>query len=44
MVDNTALLDVYTVTWAGKATPVTLYINMHRGGRLLAPVGFTGAR
>ncbi|MBF9238874.1 hypothetical protein I2I05_15835 [Hymenobacter sp. BT683] len=43
-VDNTALLDVYQVTWAGKATPVTLYINMYRGGRLLAPQGFTGAR
>jgi hypothetical protein len=35
---------VYPVTWAGKATPVTFYINMHRGGKLLAPVGFTGAR
>jgi hypothetical protein len=44
VVDNTALIDVYAVTWAGKAAPVTLYINMYRGGKLLAPVGFTGAR
>ncbi|HEX8505204.1 MAG TPA: hypothetical protein VF630_07545 [Hymenobacter sp.] len=44
VVDNTALLDVYSVTWTGKATPVTLYINMYRGGKLLAPQGFTGAR
>ncbi|MDB5233665.1 MAG: hypothetical protein JWR44_658 [Hymenobacter sp.] len=44
VVDNTALIDVYSVTWAGKATPVTLYINMYRGGKLMAPAGFTGAR
>lgn len=44
VVDNTALIDVYAVTWTGKTTPVTLYINMYRGGKLLAPVGFTGAR
>ncbi|OGX86921.1 hypothetical protein BEN48_00750 [Hymenobacter glacialis] len=43
-VDNTAMIDVYAVTWAGKNTPVTLYINMYRGGKLLAPMGFTGAR
>lgn len=44
VVDNTALLDVYKVTWDGKAAPVTLYLNMYRGGKLVAPVGFTGAR
>ncbi|HEX8328376.1 MAG TPA: hypothetical protein VF629_12600 [Hymenobacter sp.] len=44
VVDNTALIDVYAVSWTGKATPVTLYINMYRGGKLLAPQGFTGAR
>jgi hypothetical protein len=44
VVDNTALLDVYAVTWTGKAAPVTLYLNMYRGGKLLAPRGFTGAR
>ena len=43
-IDNTAMIDVYAVTWTGKNTPVTLYINMYRGGKLLAPVGFTGAR
>ena len=42
-VANTAMLDVYTATWTGKATPVTLYLNMYRGGKLLAPQGFTGA-
>ncbi|ALW86135.1 hypothetical protein AUC43_14155 [Hymenobacter sedentarius] len=42
--DNTGMLDVYTVTWEGKATPVTLYLNMYRGGKLMAPIGFTGAR
>jgi hypothetical protein len=44
VVDNTGMLDVYAVTWEGKTTPVTLYINMYRGGRLLAPQGFTAAR
>lgn len=44
VVDNTALIDVYAVSWTGKAAPVTLYINMYRGGKLLAPQGFTGAR
>ncbi|WP_152559823.1 hypothetical protein [Hymenobacter sp. IS2118] len=43
-VDNTALLDVYQVSWEGKSSPVTLYINMYRSGRLVAPQGFTGAR
>lgn len=43
-VDNTAMLDVYQVTWAGRATPVTLYLNMYKGGKLLAPRGFTGVR
>ncbi len=43
-VDNTGLLDVYHVTWDGKPTPVKLYINMYRGGKLMAPQGFTGAR
>ncbi|WP_214606944.1 hypothetical protein [Hymenobacter arizonensis] len=43
-VDNVGLLDVYKVSWAGKPTPVTLYINMYRGGKLMAPQGFTAAR
>ncbi len=43
-VDNTGMLDVYAVKWAGKDKPVTLYINMYRGGKLLAPVGFSAAR
>ena len=43
-VGNTAMLDVYAVTWTGKTTPVTVYINMYRGGKLMAPQGFTGAR
>ncbi|MBD2721221.1 MULTISPECIES: hypothetical protein [Hymenobacter] len=44
VVDNSALLDVYAVTWTGNPTPVTLYLNMYRGGKLLAPRGFTGAQ
>jgi hypothetical protein len=44
VVDNSALLDVYAVTWTGNSKPVTLYLNMYRGGKLLAPRGFTGAR
>ena len=38
------MMDVYDVTWTDKTTPVTSYINMCRGGKLLAPQGFTGAR
>ena len=44
MVDPIAQINVIAVTWAGKITPVNLYTNMYRGGKLLAPVGFTGAR
>lgn len=44
VMDNPEMLDVYAVTWMGKSTPVTLYINMYKGGKLVAPQGFNAAR
>ena len=44
VVDNTAMLDVCSVTWTGKTTPVTLYVNRYKGGKLVAPQGFSAAR
>ena len=34
-------LDVYTITWNGLKSPITLYLNSYGKGALLIPVGFT---
>lgn len=35
-----ALLDIYEVTWVGKKTPITLYLNIYEKSKLMAPKGF----
>jgi hypothetical protein len=44
LIDNTGMLDAYTVTWEGNAKPLTLYINMYDKGDLFIPVGLTAAQ
>jgi hypothetical protein len=39
LIDNTGMLDAYTVTWEGNAKSLTLYINMYDKGDLFIPVG-----
>ena len=38
------MLDVYAMMGIDKVTPVMRYINMYRGGKLMAPQGFTESR
>lgn len=44
LIDNTGMLDAYTVTWEGNVKPLTLYINMYDKGDLFIPVGLTAAQ
>jgi hypothetical protein len=43
LLNNTGMLDAYSVTWEGNAKPLTLYINMYDKGDLFIPVGLTVA-
>jgi len=43
-VNNTGVLDAYTVTWKGRSKPMVIYLNFYEEGWLKAPKGFTVAR
>lgn len=44
LINNTGMLDIYTLTYTGSSDTLSLYLNLYDKGDLMIPVGFTAKK